>query len=133
MNYCLCSYALVLKRLGLLHEALTYFVRTIKAAPHLWSAWEDLAMLVDSEQKVSCSRISEFIGLCLLFFFIRKLHNLDLPKHWIRNVFYARCYVELHKPELCVYICKELTQIGFQNSTHILLLQAKAYETGAGE
>jgi len=47
-------------------------------------------------------------------------------------VFYARCYVELHKPELCVYICKELTQIGFQNSTYILLLQAKAYETGAG-
>lgn len=61
-----------------------------------------------------------------------QLHNLDLPKHWIRNVFYARCYVELHKPELCVYICKELTQIGFQNSTYILLLQAKAYETGAG-
>lgn len=60
------------------------------------------------------------------------MHNLDLPKHWIRNVFYARCYVELHKPELCVYICKELTQIGFQNSTYILLLQAKAYETGAG-
>ncbi len=47
-------------------------------------------------------------------------------------MFYARCYVELHKPELCVYICKELTQIGFQNSTYILLLQAKAYETGAG-
>jgi hypothetical protein len=48
-------------------------------------------------------------------------------------VFYARCYVELHKPELCVYICKELTQIGFQNSTYILLLQARAYETGAGK
>ena len=32
-----------------------------------------------------------------------------------------------------MYICKELTQIGFQNSTCILLLQAKAYETGAGK
>jgi hypothetical protein len=46
------SYALVLKRLGLLNEALPYFVRTVKAVPHLWSAWEDLVMLIDSEQKV---------------------------------------------------------------------------------
>ncbi|CAF3354286.1 unnamed protein product [Rotaria socialis] len=109
-GYSCYVYALVLKRLGLLNEALPYFVRTVKAVPHLWSAWEDLVTLIDSEQK---------------------LHSLDLPKHWIRNVFYARCYVELHKPELCVYICKELTQIGFHNSTYILLLQAKAYETGA--
>jgi hypothetical protein len=48
----LFSYALVLKRLGLSNEALPYFVRTVKAVPHLWSAWEDLVMLIDSEQKV---------------------------------------------------------------------------------
>lgn len=48
----LFSYALVLKRLGLLNEALPYFVRTVKAVPHLWSAWEDLVTLIDSEQKV---------------------------------------------------------------------------------
>ncbi|CAF4717768.1 unnamed protein product, partial [Rotaria sp. Silwood2] len=94
----------------LLDEVLSYFVHTVKVVRHLWSAWEDLVMLIDNEQK---------------------LYNLDLPKHWIRNVFYARCYVELHKPELCIYICKKLIQIGFHNSIYILLLQAKAYETGA--
>ena len=50
----LFRYALVLKRLGLVTEALPYFVRTVKAVPHLWSAWEDLVALIDSEQKV-CS------------------------------------------------------------------------------
>jgi hypothetical protein len=52
LSIILFSYALVLKRLGLLNEALPYFVRTVKAVPHLWSAWEDLVMLIDSEQKV---------------------------------------------------------------------------------
>ncbi len=52
LSVILFSYALVLKRLGLLNEALPYFVRTVKAVPHLWSAWEDLVMLIDSEQKV---------------------------------------------------------------------------------
>ncbi|CAF0866997.1 unnamed protein product, partial [Didymodactylos carnosus] len=103
-------YALVLKRLSLLNEALIYFIKTVQLIPHLWSAWEDLAYLIDTEQK---------------------LHSLDLPEHWIRNVFYARCYIELHKPELCIFICKELNIIGFQNSTYILLQQAKAYENGA--
>lgn len=54
-------YALVLKRLGLSNEALPYFVRTVKAVPHLWSAWEDLVMLIDSEQKVPRQKSSNFL------------------------------------------------------------------------
>jgi len=64
----LFSYALVLKRLGLLNEALPYFVRTVKAVPHLWSAWEDLVMLIDSEQKVFIELIKFLLSLLILIF-----------------------------------------------------------------
>ena len=50
-------YAVVLKKLELLKEAIDVFVEAVAAEPMLWCAWLELAMLVNSRDMVSSGHV----------------------------------------------------------------------------
>lgn len=111
-GYCLYLYAVVLKRLDSLTNALDVFVEAVNAAPLHWGAWQELAYLVPNKNV---------------------LVGLKLPDHWMKHFFLGFAYLEqlCNKDALDIY--KNLFEQGFQKSSFIKAQTAIVYHNRRGK
>ncbi|KFB47820.1 hypothetical protein ZHAS_00015776 [Anopheles sinensis] len=91
-GYCLYLYGVILKKLDLTILAVQVFVEAINAEPTLWSAWVELAPLVTHKAM---------------------LLDLNLPNHWIKQIFIGYAYIELFLNDEGIKIFQHLLKIGF--------------------
>ena len=110
-GYCTYLYGIVLKRLELNEKAKNVLIKAVNMEPCLWGAWLELAYHISDR---SC------------------LHSLDLPDHWIKNVFLAHTYLELQLNEKALEIYFALQDAGLQESTYLLAQVAIAYHNMRG-
>ncbi|XP_065828222.1 cell division cycle protein 23 homolog [Oscarella lobularis] len=73
-GYGLYLYGIILKELGIKGESASIFLKSVHSTPYLWSAWQELADACETQED---------------------LDNLDLPSHWMANVFKAYALVHL--------------------------------------
>ncbi|XP_050077314.1 cell division cycle protein 23 homolog [Anopheles maculipalpis] len=105
-GYCLYLYGVILKKLDLTRNAVQVFVEAIRAEPTLWSAWLELAPLVDDTTM---------------------LKNLKLPNHWMKSIFEGYTYIELFQNDKGIKIFENLQKNGFSKCIFIPTLLAIAY------
>jgi len=104
--YNLYVYGVVLRKLALIDLAVPVLCRSIQKEPMHWGAWQELSTMVTSREK---------------------LMSLDLPDHWIRNLFTAHTYLELQQNEEALQIYFGLMNAGLQDSTYIMAQIAIAW------
>lgn len=81
-GYGMYLYGVILKKLDLTELAVTVFLECIQLVPTLWSAWVELAPLIQD---------------------VEQLRGLALPKHWIKPFFVGKLhwnlnlFLQLHK------------------------------------
>lgn len=73
-GFCLYLYGVILKKLDLHESAVKIFVAAINAEPILWGSWLELSTMVTDKNM---------------------LQNLDLPNHWMKQIFIGYTYIEL--------------------------------------
>uniref|UniRef100_A0A182X797 Cyclosome subunit 8 n=1 Tax=Anopheles quadriannulatus TaxID=34691 RepID=A0A182X797_ANOQN len=105
-GYCLYLYGVILKKLDLNDIAVRVFVEAINAEPTLWSAWLELAPLVNDK---------------------RMLEGLKLPNHWMKSIFEGYTYIELFQNDEGIKIFENLQKNGFGKCIFIPTLLAIAY------
>ncbi|XP_035914825.1 cell division cycle protein 23 homolog [Anopheles stephensi] len=105
-GYCLYLYGVILKKLDLTDIAVRVFVEAINAEPTLWSAWLELAPLVNDK---------------------RMLESLKLPNHWMKSIFEGYTYIELFQNDEGIKIFEHLQKNGFSKCIFIPTLLAIAY------
>lgn len=96
--YGMYLYGMVLKNLDLPEDAIKVLVSSIHMHPVNWGAWLEL------------------VGLCKDR---PMLKELQLPKHWTSEIFYAHAELELHMNEEALSRYQEISNIGFANSSYI--------------
>lgn len=90
--------------LGRRDDARTMFIRCVHGYPLLWSAWLDLA------------------GTCTT---IAHVQALELPEHWMSELFRAHVYIQLHLSAAALSLLASLT-VAFPGSSLLKGLTAKA-------
>jgi anaphase-promoting complex subunit 8 len=91
-GYGMYLYAVILKKLDLKQVAVTVFIECVNLVPCLWSAWLELAPLVQD---------------------IDQLKGLYLPKHWIKPFFFGHTLIEIFVNETGITMFEEIQQAGF--------------------
>jgi len=87
-------------------KAKTVLIEAVNLEPCLWGAWLELAYHVSDRTA---------------------LQSLDLPDHWIKNIFLAHTYLELQLNEQALEIYFALQEAGLQESTFLLAQVAIAF------
>ncbi|XP_055386594.1 cell division cycle protein 23 homolog [Condylostylus longicornis] len=105
-GYCLYLYGIVLKNLNLNQAATKVLIECIQTTPMLWSAWIELAPLIADKEK---------------------LLSLNLPNHWMKQIFLGHAYIELYLNDEGFKQFEALEAIGFEKCTYILSQIAIAY------
>ena len=105
-GYCTYLYGIVLKRLELNDKAKHVLIEAVNMEPCLWGAWLELAYHVSDRSS---------------------LQSLNLPDHWIKDIFLAHTYLELQLNEEALEIYFALQQAGLQESTYLLAQVAIAF------
>lgn len=104
--YMLYVYGVVLKKLDLNDLAITVLIESVNAEPLLWSSWMELVPLILDRDK---------------------LINLNLPDHWMKNIFLAHCYLDLHLNDEALKIYDRLQKACFHQNIYIQSQIAIAY------
>ncbi|XP_055839379.1 cell division cycle protein 23 homolog isoform X3 [Episyrphus balteatus] len=104
--YGLYLYGVVLKNVGLNDMARHIFVESIQETPMLWSSYLELAPLISEKEEVLA---------------------LNLPNHWMKQIFLAHAYIELHLNYEGLKQYEYLKAAGFQNCIYITSQMALAY------
>jgi anaphase-promoting complex subunit 8 len=104
--YTLYIYGVVLRKLSLVDLAVPVLCESIQREPMHWGSWQELSCLVTSREK---------------------LLALDLPDHWIRNLFTAHTYLELQQNDEALQLYFGLINAGLQDSTYIMAQVAIAF------
>jgi anaphase-promoting complex subunit 8 len=105
-GYGMYLYGVVLKKLDLTSKAITVFLECVHLVPTLWSAWIELAPLIqDADQ----------------------LRGLSLPKHWIKPFFIGHTFIEIFVNETGISLFEEIQQAGFEKSIYVTSQIAIAY------
>ena len=105
-GYCTYLYGIVLKRLELNEKAKSVLLDAVNLEPCLWGAWLELAYHVSDRTS---------------------LQSLELPDHWIKNIFLAHTYLELQLNEQALEIYDALQAAGLHESTYLLAQVAIAF------
>jgi len=105
-GYTLYLYGIVLKKMLLMDQAKEVLLESIRLEPCLWGAWMELAHHINDRDT---------------------LHSLDLPNHWIKYMFSAHTYIELHLNQQALEIYFGLQTGGLDKSTYLLAQIAIAY------
>ncbi|XP_055920521.1 cell division cycle protein 23 homolog [Eupeodes corollae] len=105
-GYGLYLYAVVLKNVGLNEMAIHVFVESIQETPMLWSSYVELAPLISEKEKIIA---------------------LNLPNHWMKQIFLAHAYIELYLNYEGLKQYENLRAAGFQNCIYITSQMALAY------
>jgi len=105
-GYTLYLYGIVLKKMLLMDQAKEVLLESIRLEPCLWGAWLELAHHINDRDT---------------------LHSLDLPNHWIKYMFSAHTYIELHLNQQALEIYFGLQTGGLDKSTYLLAQIAIAY------
>jgi len=105
-GYTLYLYGIVLKKMLLMDQAKEVLLESIRMEPCLWGSWLELAHHVNDRDT---------------------LDTLDLPNHWIKYMFIAHAYIELHLNQQALEIYFGLQTGGLGNSTYLLAQIAIAY------
>ncbi|XP_053695283.1 cell division cycle protein 23 homolog [Sabethes cyaneus] len=105
-GYCLYLYGVILKKLDLNQMAVQIFVEAIAAAPTMWGAWLELAPLVTDKNM---------------------LQNLNLPNHWMKQIFVGYTNIELFLNDEGIKIFENLQLAGFGKCIFIPTQLAIAY------
>ena len=95
-----------MKRVSLIEQAKKVLLQAVQMEPCLWGAWLELAHHISDKTT---------------------LERLDLPDHWMKNMFLAHAYVELQLNEQALEIYFGLQAGGLQHSTYLLAQVAIAY------
>ena len=95
----------MLKRLSLAEQAKAVLLEAIRLEPFLWAAWLELAHHNNDRDTIDA---------------------MDLPNHWIKSLFIAHSYVEIHLNQQALEIYFALREAGLANSTY---LQAQVSKT----
>jgi anaphase-promoting complex subunit 8 len=95
-------------------EAIQILIESVNKQPTLWCSWLELANLIRS------------IDL------LNSINHTLLPKHWIKDLFLAQCYMELSLSEEALNIYLEYSSKGFDKSTYIKSQIAKCYDNLRG-
>ena len=98
-GYLTYLYGIVLKRMSLVDPAKEVLMEAIKMEPCLWGAWLELANHISDRES---------------------LMSFDLPDHWIKYVFTAHAYIELHLNQQALEIYFGLQSGGLNDSTYLL-------------
>lgn len=104
--YSLYLYGVVLKRLDLNEMAIPIFLESVNLAPTLWSAWLEMAPLVANREQ---------------------LMSMNLPNHWIKQIFIAHTHIELFLNEKGLKMFEDLIAAGFKKCSYITSQIAIAY------
>ena len=91
-GYGMYLYGVILKKLDLTQLAITVFLECVHLCPHLWSAWLELAPLVQD---------------------VEQLRGLSLPKHWIKSFFIGHALIEIFVNESGISLFEEIQLAGF--------------------
>jgi len=105
-GYTMYLYGIVLKKTLLMDQAKEVLLEAIRMEPCLWGAWLELAHHINDRDT---------------------LDSLDLPDHWIKYMFVAHAYVELHLNQQALEIYFGLQSGGLSESTYLLAQIAIAY------
>ena len=98
-GYLMYLYGIVLKRMSLMDQAKDALLEAVKLEPFLWGAWLELAHHINDRES---------------------LESLNLPNHWVKYMFVAHSYVELHLNQQALEIYFGLQAGGLPNSTYLL-------------
>lgn len=104
--YSLYLYGVVLKKLDLKEMAVPIFLESVHAAPTLWSAWLEMAPLITNREQ---------------------LMSMNLPNHWIKQIFIAHTHIELFLNDKGLKLFEELQMAGFKKCSYITAQTAIAY------
>lgn len=105
-GYELYLYGVVLKKLDQIPLAITVLLESVHRVPTLWSAWVELAPLIqDAEQ----------------------LRSLALPKSWIKPFFIGHTFIEIFVNETGISLFEEIQLSGFKKSIYVTSQIAIAY------
>lgn len=104
--YCMFLYGMVLQKLDITEEAIKVLVSSIRMQPMNWGAWLELVALCKDRPM---------------------LKELDLPKHWMTELFYAHAELELHMNEEALTRYQDIGNVGFANSSYIKSQVATAH------
>ena len=85
-------------------QAKEVLLESIRLEPCLWGAWLELAHHINDRDT---------------------LHSLDLPNHWIKYMFSAHTYIELHLNQQALEIYFGLQTGGLDKSTYLLAQVSK--------
>lgn len=96
--YGLYVYGMVLKNLNLHQEAINTLVASVHLHPINWGAWLELVGLSKDRPM---------------------LKDLQLPKHWMTEIFHAHAELELHMNEEALSRYQEISNAGFAMSTYV--------------
>lgn len=105
-GYGLYLYGVVLKNVGLDDMATHVLVESIQETPMLWCSYTELSPLISEKEK---------------------LLALNLPNHWMKQIFLAHAYIELYLNNEGLKQYEYLKAAGFQNCIYITSQMALAY------
>lgn len=110
-GYSLYLYGVILKKLDLTNLAIDIFSEAVHSVPILWSAWQELAQLVPTKNK---------------------LLSLNLPDHWMKQFFLAYAYLEQLCNDESLDIYSKLHEQGFNKSSFLIAQTAIVYHNRRG-
>lgn len=105
-GYGMYLYGVILKKLDLTQLAVTVFLECVHLIPTLWSAWLELAPLIQD---------------------VDQLRGLSLPKHWIKPFFVGHALIEIFVNESGISLFEEIQQAGFSKCLYTTSQIAIAY------
>jgi len=104
--YCMYLYGMVLQKLDITDEAIKALSSSLSMQPMNWGAWLELVALCKDRPM---------------------LKELQLPKHWMVELFFAHAELELHMNEEALTRYHDIASIGFANSSYIKSQVATAH------
>lgn len=106
-GYGMYLYGVILKKLDLTQLAVTVFLECVHVVPTLWSAWLELAPLIQD---------------------VDQLRALSLPKHWIKPFFIGHALIEIFVNESGINLFEEIQAAGFSKCLYTTSQIAIAYQ-----
>lgn len=110
--YLLYLYGVVLKKLDLNDLAITVLLESVHAEPVLWSSWVELVPLISDRDKLA---------------------NLNLPDHWMKQIFIGHAYIDLFLNDEGLKIYDQLQKSGFAKNVYIQSQIAIAHHNNRSE
>ncbi|ESO98293.1 hypothetical protein LOTGIDRAFT_114719, partial [Lottia gigantea] len=99
-------YGVILRKLDLNKTAVEILVESVTLEPLHWGAWQELALLITDREMLT---------------------SLELPEHWVKQLFFANVYLELQLNEEPLKIYQLFLDNGFSKSKYIISQIAVAY------